>query len=261
VEQDLNNARGATDIAVHNAHNARERLLKALVKEYKEKGDLSHLDSQQESEAAVLEDMKTKAHRAALAATKLAETSPDMKSVKAAGDKAKAAFAKMVEEQISIGRSKYAKANGMKKEASTNDAINSFLDAAKNARQEEIKSLQRIKSITSAVSNANANLAKNHVAIADLEMQASRVQKTVLKSKEDKDQAAARITAGKLKAQQEASKVAKAEFDAARKQEEQAKTEGLKKLLAEANKIMGSQPKPAVKQQQQQQTENGRAYT
>jgi hypothetical protein len=104
---------------------------------------------------------ETQAHQATQEAVYAAEHSTDGAAVEAKAAAAKELFAKMVEEQVALGRAKFHKHKQDKAKAAADVQIKPLVTNAEQARASEKRILERVKADTKAVSQVNLRLARS----------------------------------------------------------------------------------------------------
>merc|ERR1711939_959630 len=138
------------------AHQAKERLLKAMGKE---KGMMKGLSADEKNVLNELRDeksLRSQAHRATLKAVRYAKTKKDFAPAKTEAGRAKGLYAKMVDEKVKIARDEYLARRGkggLRKEKKTVAQLRKEAEAArekeqKSAAKTEKRSLE--KQITKA---------------------------------------------------------------------------------------------------------------
>merc|ERR1712072_1003169 len=221
AEDRLRKLRYGEHNAASAAQMAREKLVKTVVKEIKQKNGLKHFTNQAINELKNEKSTRYKANKLTHAAVKLAETQPDQAPVNAKASSAKAMWARMVEEKVKLARDKYQKNKGKKNEKITEKMIKDLFEKAKAAKAKEVADAKQMKKDTVAVAKQNFKLTKDETKTAKLE------QKAVVA----KDQK-------KLKAATEKLNAAKKEVSATAKEVAKLNNMNLKSVLKSAGTLL-----------------------
>merc|ERR1712072_1152463 len=238
AEDRLRKLRYGEHNAASAAQMAREKLVKTVVKEIKQKNGLKHFTNQAINELKNEKSTRYKANKLTHAAVKLAETQPDQAPVNAKASSAKAMWARMVEEKVKLARDKYQKNKGKKNEKITEKMIKDLFEKAKAAKAKEVADAKQMKKDTVAVAKQNFKLTKDETKTAKLEKEASKKEFKSFGKKAKKQKAVVAKDQKKLKAATKKLNAAKKEVSATAKEVAKLNNMNLKSVLKSAGTLL-----------------------
>lgn len=220
------------------AHQAKERLLKAMGKE---KGMMKGLSADEKNVLNELRDeksLRSQAHRATLKAVRYAKTKKDFAPAKTEAGRAKGLYAKMVDEKVKIARDEYLARRGkggLRKEKKT---VAQLRKEAEAAREKEQKMLNKVKAATKKVAKDNVKVSKTEVKTAKEEKSAAKTEKRSLEKQITKAHKVTKEGARKVTTTKTEWSKTVTEEQTAKSTVVQMKSWDLKALLAQAGNLL-----------------------
>merc|ERR1711988_135520 len=169
-----------------SAAQAKEKVLKAMVRQYHQKPALMGDEKKVKAELADENSTRSKANRKTHAAEKMARKTPpsDYSKLDEEANAAKALWAKMVDEKVNSGKAYYKMKMDKNNKKVTDKDIRRLFKLAQEARRKEESELKKVKDATTKVAKNNAKVTKEEAKIAKEEKSASEKEKAAYKKKE-----------------------------------------------------------------------------
>jgi hypothetical protein len=222
--------------AAQTAASAREKLLKALVKQIHQKNGLKSHAQKAIDELKDVKSTRYKANYATGEAVKYAETKCEIDS--SMTSKAKSLYTKMIDEKVTAGREKCIANKGKKDGKVTAAMIKKLFTTAKELQAKKIKNLKLESKASKTVAKQNTKLTKDETKTAKLQKKASKKEAADFKKKAQKEHKIVVKDQKSLKAAKVKLEAAQKDASSATKEVHKVQTMDLKALLAQAGNLL-----------------------